>query len=100
MGAMVAQQFAVDSPSQIAGLMLMGGWATMQGHPDIQQFVEAAISQLTDLIDPAFIRDFRVSTVAREVSRGLIENAVSESSKVPARVWRAAFEDFPTTPPR
>jgi pimeloyl-ACP methyl ester carboxylesterase len=53
---------------------------------------------LTDPIDPAFVRDFQVSTLARGVSPEFLDTVVSESLQVPARVWRAAFKEFLETP--
>lgn len=94
MGAMVARRFAADFPEHVAGLVLMGGWSSLHGHPALKEFVHSSITTLTDPINPAFVKEFQLSTVVREVPTALLRNAVSESLKVPARVWRAAFEGF------
>jgi non-heme chloroperoxidase len=94
MGAMVAKRFAADYPDRVAGLVLMGGWASLHGHRVFEEFATAAMPTLTDPIDPAFVREFQLSTLAREVPAQVVETAVSESLKVPAYVWRAAFEGF------
>jgi pimeloyl-ACP methyl ester carboxylesterase len=96
MGAMVARRIAAKYPAQVAGLVLMGGWATLHGHPVVEDFVEAAIPTLTDPIDEDFVREFQLSTIARDVPPYVVEKAVSESLKVPAHVWRAAFRGFMT----
>jgi pimeloyl-ACP methyl ester carboxylesterase len=96
MGAMVARQFALSHSSHLTGLVLMGGFWSIRRNPLVEEFVDSAISQLADPIDPAFVKDFQLSTIAREVPSELVDTAVIESLKVPARVWRAAFEGFLT----
>jgi pimeloyl-ACP methyl ester carboxylesterase len=49
-------------------------------------------------VDPAFVREFQVSTLAREVPSELLATAVEESLQVPARVWRETFRAFLETP--
>ena len=98
MGSMVAQRFAIDHPGRVAGLVLMGAFRTIHGHPGLQEFWDTAVSRLTDPIDPAFVRDFQVSTLARGVPPEFLNTVVSESLQVPARVCRAAFKEFLETP--
>jgi pimeloyl-ACP methyl ester carboxylesterase len=42
-------------------------------------------------VDPAFAREFQLSTVATAVPPELIETAVEESLRVPLHVWKGAF---------
>ena len=58
------------------------------------EFWESAVSQLVDPIDPGFVREFQESTLAQPVPQAFLDTIVQESLKVPARVWRAAFEGF------
>ena len=59
----------------------------------VQRFLEPSrTSRLADPVDPAFVREFHERTLARPVPPALVDTAVRESLKVPARVWRAAFE--------
>ena len=98
MGASVAQRLAVDHPSRVAGLVLVGAFATMQKHADLQAFYDNGITRLTDPIDPAFAREFQVSTLARELPPGQLDTFVQESQKMPSRVWKEAFKGFLDTP--
>jgi pimeloyl-ACP methyl ester carboxylesterase len=52
------------------------------------------VSRLTDPIDPGLVRQFQESTVAQPVPPGFLDTVVTESLKVPARVWRAVFGGF------
>lgn len=98
MGSMVAQRFAVDHPDRVAALVLMGAFSTLYQHPGVAEFVASAIAPLTDPIDPSFAREWQLSTIARDVDAAFLDAIVNETVKVPARVWRAAFDGFLTTP--
>jgi pimeloyl-ACP methyl ester carboxylesterase len=95
MSTSIAQRFALDYPERTRGLVLMGSFVTgWQSAPVIVEFWEAAVSKLTDPIDPAFVREFQESTLAQPVPEAFLDTVVQESLKVPARVWRAVFRAF------
>jgi non-heme chloroperoxidase len=94
MGSTNAQRFAIDYPERVLGLVLASSFATYRGNPTIVDFWQSGVSQLTDPIDPGFAREFQESTLAQPISPAFLDTIVQESLKVPARVWRAAFEGF------
>jgi non-heme chloroperoxidase len=94
MGSTNAQRFAMDYPERVLGLVLAGSFATFRGNPIIADFWQSGVAPLTDPIDPGFVREFQESTLAQPVSPSCLDTVVQESLKVPARVWRAAFEGF------
>jgi non-heme chloroperoxidase len=94
MGSAVAQRFAIDFPERTLGLVLVGSFATLRSNPGVQQLWDSAIATLTDPVDPGFVREFQQSTLAQPVPQAFFEVVMTESLKVPARVWRAAFEGF------
>jgi len=98
MGSMVAQQFALDYPTRLAGLVLMGSFATFAGRADLAEFVSTTIAPLRDPIAAPFAREWQVSTTARAIDPAFLETVVAETLKVPARVWHAAFDGFLQTP--
>lgn len=91
MGSLVAQRFALDYPARTKGLVLIGSWRSINGNPSVQEFRET-VAQLSDPLDPDFVREFQQSTLARPVPQTFFETVVQESLKVPARVWSAALE--------
>ena len=97
MGASVAQRFVIDHPDRVARLVLMGSFSTYDD-PGLADFVASSIAPLTDPIVPSFARDWQLSTLARTMPTGHLDAVVSETLKVPARVWREAFEGFLKTP--
>jgi non-heme chloroperoxidase len=94
MGSTNAQRFAIDHPERVLRLVLTGSFATYQSNPVVVDFWQSGVSHLTDPIDPGFVREFQESTLAQPVSPVFLHTVVQESLKVPARVWRAAFEGF------
>lgn len=95
MGTGVAQRFALDHPGRALGLVLAGSFfAGWRGSPSAVELWDSVVSTLTDPIDPAFVREFQESTLARPVPPAFLDTVVRESLKVPARVWRAVFENF------
>ena len=98
MGAMVAQRFVADHPERVRGFVLMAAFATLFQDPVVTDFYQSAIVSLADPIDAAFAREWQESTLARPIPREYLETIVAETLKVPARVWRDAFEGFLNTP--
>jgi pimeloyl-ACP methyl ester carboxylesterase len=94
MGGTNALRFAIDYPERTLGLVLVGSFASYRTSPAILDFWETAVSQLSDPLDPDFVRNFQESTLARPLPEPFLEMVVEESRKVPARVWRAAFAGF------
>lgn len=94
MGSSVAQRFAIAYPERTLGLFLTGASAALRGNPAVVELWDSAVSNLTDPVDPDFVREFQASTLARPVPEAFFETVMRESLKVPARVWRATFEGF------
>jgi non-heme chloroperoxidase len=97
MGASVAQRFVVDHPDRVERLVLMGAFSNFDD-PGLADFVASSIAPLTDPIAAPFAREWQLSTLARTMSADHLDAVVSETLKVPARVWREAFDGFLKTP--
>lgn len=93
MGSFVAQRFAADYPDRTQGLVLLGSAASMSRNYAVREMVWA-LDSMTDPIDPAFVREFQASTLARPTDPSLFHAAVAESLKVPVRVWQETFRGF------
>jgi pimeloyl-ACP methyl ester carboxylesterase len=88
-GGYVAQRFAVDHPGRILGLALLGSPRSLRGP---RPAFADVVATLEDPIDAAFVRELNEGMVGREVSEAVMEALCEENLKVPARVWRDAFE--------
>jgi pimeloyl-ACP methyl ester carboxylesterase len=96
MGSFAAQRFALDFPGRALGLVLIGSSVAMQGNPVWQELGDS-VRKLADPIDPRFVREFQESTLAQPIPPAFLDTVVQESLKVPARVWKAAWESLSET---
>src|SRR5438094_6497416 len=87
-GSVVATRLALDAPARVAGLVLMGARPTFRDLDDLYAEIEA----FGDAVDPGWVREFQLSTLARPVPAEWLDMVVEESLKVPARVWKALVE--------
>jgi pimeloyl-ACP methyl ester carboxylesterase len=92
MGSAIALRFAIDRPERTSGLVLIGASSTMAGTPAARKFWDSILSKLADPVDPALVRQMTEGTLAQPVPKEFLDVAVREGLKVPAFVWRAAFE--------
>lgn len=89
MGSVVAQRVAIEYPDRVSKLVLVGStpYAANETVLGLLDFVRT----LEDPVDPAFVREFQVSTTFQPVPPSFMNQVVAESLKVPARVWKAAL---------
>jgi non-heme chloroperoxidase len=100
-GSLVATRFALKYPDRVLGLGLIGAFRTVAGHPGAEEIWTNAIEPMTDTVDPSFVREFQLSTLARPIPTARLVSAIAESQKMPARVWKALWrsmldDDFST----
>jgi non-heme chloroperoxidase len=91
MGSTVALRFALDYPERTRGLVPMGTFVRYRTNPVIVKFVEDVVSGLEDPIERSVAQEFQESTLAGPISASFLDVAISESLKVPARVWQDMF---------
>jgi non-heme chloroperoxidase len=86
-GGFMAQRVAVSYPHRVSRLVLMSTAAkgsAFRGDPESEE----AIRTLEDPVPPEFVREFQQSMIIQPVPEEFIETVISESLKLPARVWR------------
>ena len=88
-GGYVAQRFAVDDPDRTLGLALLGSPRSLRGRRP--PFADV-VAMLEDPIDASFVRELNDGMLGREVPEAIMDMLCRENRKVPARVWRDAFE--------
>ena len=98
MGSFVARRAAERAPDRVARLVLIGTGLTARAKA-VRELAET-VDSLTDPVDENFIRAFQASTIARPVPEGFFERVVTESKKLPARVWRQAVTGMLDFEPR
>jgi pimeloyl-ACP methyl ester carboxylesterase len=96
MGSINALRCAIDHPSRVAGLLLAGTTPWFGRYPDLREFHRQQIAPLVDPVPEEFARAFQQSTLARPIGAAVLDGFVAESLRVPAHVWRAAFDGLIT----
>ena len=95
-GGLIAQRVALDYPHRASRLVLIGSPTTLVNNEAVREFGEDMLA-LEDPISPGFVREFVSGTLQHPVPEEFLERAVSESLKVPARVWRDYYEGVALT---
>jgi len=91
MGSVIAHQVASAHPERVTRLVLVGSAPTVRDNP-LAVFLWEEIIGLPEFVDPVpeeLIREFQ--TGPNPVDPDFFEKVVEESSKLPARVWKAAL---------
>jgi non-heme chloroperoxidase len=88
-GALFAQRVALSYPRRVSRLVLVG--AQTLANEAIMGLREE-VRALEDPVPPEFVREFQESTIYQPVPQEFLDTVVSESLKLPARVWRDYME--------
>jgi non-heme chloroperoxidase len=96
-GSYSAQRFALDYPERTLALVLIGAFSSFHTADMVE--LREALEELTDPVDPGFVREFQESTVAEPLPAGFLDRIVAESRKLPARVWRTWIREMMDAPP-
>jgi non-heme chloroperoxidase len=93
---MIAQRVALYYPQRVSRLVLMGSPTTLVNNEAVMEAWKEMLA-LEDPISPNFVREFQESTIHHPVPEEFLAGLVSESLKVPARVWRDYMEGVALT---
>jgi non-heme chloroperoxidase len=88
MGATIAQGFATDYPKRTLGIVLVGSFASFKGNEAIQGF-QQVLDTLNDPVEESFAAAFQQSTLGKPIDAEFLQTAITESLKLPARVWKS-----------
>jgi non-heme chloroperoxidase len=90
-GGLIAQRVALDYPHRVSRLVLIGSPTTLVDNEAVIEWWES-LRTLEDPIPPEFVRELLESIIHHPVPEEFLERAISQSLKVPARVWRDYWE--------
>jgi pimeloyl-ACP methyl ester carboxylesterase len=88
LGSLVARTVATRAPERVAGLVLIGAFATLTDRPEAEELA-AAIASFEGSADRAFIEEFQRSCVVQPVAEEFMQQVFDESEKLPAHAWQA-----------
>ncbi len=90
-GSFMAQRVALSYPSRVTRFVLIGSATTLLNNEGVRELGKEILA-LEDPVPPEFVREFQESTIYHPVPERFFETVVSESLKLPARVWRDYWE--------
>jgi len=90
MGSLVAQQFALDYPNLLKGLVLIGADAAFKDNDWIPEFYNEVMS-MNDRITREYMEAFQKATLANDIDAEYFRTVVDEGLKVPTSVFAAAL---------
>jgi non-heme chloroperoxidase len=96
-GTLIAPRVALSYPHRVSRLVLIGS-AIMGARNEVMLELGEAVRALEDPVPVEFVREFQESTIYRPIPQEFLDKAVSESLKLPARVWRDYMEGVILTP--
>jgi non-heme chloroperoxidase len=86
LGAIVAQRLAVEHPTLIRRLVLIGGAPTAASHPGLRE-LQAELQGAGDPIPADMIEAFQTSTVVQPLDLERLGQILSESAKLGRAAW-------------
>ena len=90
-GTLIAPRVALSYPQRVSRLVLIGS-AIMGANNEVMLGLGEEVRALEDPVPPEFAQEFQESTIHHPVPEEFLSTAVSESLKLPARVWRDYME--------
>ena len=91
-GGLIAQRVTLDYPHRVSRLVLIGSPTTLVNNEAVRALGEEMLAGLEDPIPPEFVREFVLGTIQDPLPQEFLAGVVSQSLKVPARVWRDYYE--------
>lgn len=85
MGSFIAQRVAMVAPERVKSLTLISSAPTAKDHPLLLD-LKGTVDRLSDPVGRAFVAEFQATT--NPVPADFMEGIISESLKIPARIWR------------
>jgi non-heme chloroperoxidase len=96
-GGFIAQRVALSYPHRVSRLVLIASGATLLDNEAVMGLGEEMLA-LEDPISPEFVREFQESMMYQPGPVEFLDTVVSESLKLPARVWRDYWEGVSLAP--
>lgn len=90
-GGLIAQRVALGYPHRVSRLVLIGSPTTLVNNEAVLGWSEY-LRTLEDPVPPEFVRELLETIVHYQIPEEFLERAISQSLKVPARVWRSYWE--------
>lgn len=92
MGSFVAQRLAAMHSTRVDSLILIGSAPRLRNA--VTEGLLREVDMFGESVDPAFVRAFQESTIARSVPDEFLAAVIRESLKLPASLWKSVLREF------
>lgn len=89
MGGMIAQQFAINYPHLLKGLVIIDSDAWFKDNPGFPEFYNEVL-KMNGPMDKKFMDEFQKSTLVNPIDPAFYNKLVAEGMKVPFNVFKSA----------
>lgn len=93
MGGVIAQQFVLDHPALVKGVILIGTDPAFGNNPGMPEFTQEILN-LSDPVDYGFAEAFQYSTIATPMDSAVVRLYINETLKVPATIMKAILSEL------
>jgi non-heme chloroperoxidase len=90
-GGVVARRFAIDHPSRVRGLVLLGSPFRLRNKTTVEEMWKNTFEPMSDPVDEKLVRGFAEATIGDVVPRDLFDTLVAENLKPTALVWKGTM---------
>lgn len=92
MGSFVARRLAVMHSARVDSLILIGSAPRLRNA--VTEGILREVDEFEERVDPAFVRAFQESTIARPVPEEFLAAVIRESLKLPSWLWKSVLREF------
>ena len=91
MSGVIAQQFALDYPQLLKGLVIIASDPVVRNNPGMPEFI-SEVEKMEGAVERSFMVDFQKATLSKPIDSSYFELLVDESMKMPVTAFKAAFK--------
>jgi non-heme chloroperoxidase len=90
MSGIIVQQFALDYPELVKGIVIISSDPVIKRNPGIPEF-NSEVEKMHTAVERSFMVDFQKATLAKPIDSAYFNLLVDESMKMPLTAFKAAF---------
>ncbi len=91
MSGVIVQQFALDYPQLLKGLVIIASDPVIRNNPGMPEFI-SEVQKMEGAVERSFMVEFQRSTLSKPIDSSYFELIVDESMKMPVTAFKAAFK--------
>ena len=91
MSGVIVQQFALDHPQLLKGLVIVASDPVIRNNPGMPEFI-SEVEKMEGAVERSFMVDFQNATLSKPIDSAYFNLLVDESMKMPLAAFKEAFK--------